>query len=258
MTRRNGRHPDEIPDLVCNGCGASHDNQCMEALAHKKWPPSRELDTRYRKARQEWDTRMGSAVVQAKNWRLAAFASLCLVFVSLCGMIYLGVQPKAVPHIVQIDKMGSAAYVGPIGQSAREFRPSDAVLKYHLRRFLDDTRTVSSDVAVMRRSWVDAYTLVTQAGGNQLNAFVQQNDPFKRAASERISVAVQAIVQLSKDTWQADWRETAWDKGGAELGTTVWRGTFHVILRIPETEEALIANPIGLYVEEFHWSKVQG
>jgi type IV secretion system protein TrbF len=230
----------------------------MQALAHKKWTPDKPLETRYRKARQEWDLRMGSALAQARNWRLATFASLGLVLVSIVGMIFLGAQPKAVPHIVQIDKLGAPTYLGPVGQSLRDFRPSDAVLKYHLRRFIDDTRTVSSDPAVMKRNWIDAYTLITQSAGNQLTAYAQQVEPFKRMQAERLSVDVLSVVQLSKDTWQADWRETNWDKGGTETASSIWRGTFRVFLRIPDSEEQLVANPIGLFVDEFHWSKVQG
>ena len=231
----------------------------MKALAHKTWtPPARSLDTRYRRARQEWDDRMGNAVVQAHNWRLATLISFGVVFLAIVGMIYLGAQPKAVPHIVQIDKLGSPTYVGPIGQSAREYNPTDAVLKYHLRRFIEETRTVSSDAAVMKRNWLDAYTLITQAAANQLNAIVQRADPFKRMENERVSVAVVAIVQLSRDTWQADWKETNWDKAGTEVGSTVWRGNFRLSLRVPDSEEQLASNPIGLFVEEFHWSKVQG
>jgi type IV secretory pathway TrbF-like protein len=33
---------------------------------------------------------------------------------------------------------------------------------------------------------------------------------------------------------------------------------FRVVLRLPQTEEQLIKNPIGLYVDELDWSKVQG
>jgi type IV secretion system protein VirB5 len=230
----------------------------MQALAHKNWSADKPLDTRYRKARQEWDLRMGSALVQARNWRLATFVSLGLVLLSLVGMIYLGAQPKAVPHIVTIDKLGATSYIGPVGQSARDYHPTDAVLKYHLRRFIDETRTVSSDAAVMKRNWIDAYTLITQSAANQLSGYAQQNEPFKRMQTERVSVDVVAVVQLSKDTWQADWRETNWDKGGTELGSSVWRGTFRVVLRMPDTEEQLVTNPIGLFVDEFHWSKVQG
>jgi type IV secretory pathway TrbF-like protein len=229
----------------------------MEAVANKKWKPEGEVETRYRRARQEWDRRMGSAVVQAHNWRLATLLSLGLVLVSLVGTIYLGAQPKVVPHIVQVDRIGAPTYLGPVGQSARDYRPSDASLKYHLRRFIAATRTISSDQAVMKRNWIDAYTLITQSAANHLNAYAQQTDPFKRGEQERISVDVSAILQLSADTWQADWVEKTWDKAGNEVGSAVWRGTFRVALRTPESEEQLVSNPIGLFIDEFHWSKVQ-
>src|SRR5205085_11822150 len=41
-----------------------------------QWKPEGPLATPYRRARQEWDARIGSAAVQAKNWRLATFVSL--------------------------------------------------------------------------------------------------------------------------------------------------------------------------------------
>jgi len=47
----------------------------MQALANKKWSPEGQVETRYRKARKEWDDRMGGAVIQARNWRLATLAT---------------------------------------------------------------------------------------------------------------------------------------------------------------------------------------
>ena len=230
----------------------------MDAIANKKWTPEGEVETRYRKARQEWDRRMGSAVIQARNWRLATLFSLGLVLVSLIGTIYLGAQPKAVLHIVQVDRIGAPTYLGPVGQSARDYKPSEASLKYHLRRFITATRTISSDAAVMKRNWVEAYALITQNAANHLSAYAQQTDPFKRREQERISVDVATIVQLSADTGQADWVEKTWDKAGNEAAGGVWSGTFRVVVRTPESEEQLAANPIGLFIDEFHWSKVQG
>ena len=230
----------------------------MHAIANKKWTPEGQAETRYRRAHQEWDDRMGSAIVQARNWRLATLLALGLVLIALAGTIYLGAQPKAVPHIVQVDRIGAPTYLGPVGPSAREYRPSEAVLKYHLRRFITSTRTISSDPVVMKRNWVEAYALITQNAANHLSAYAQQTDPFKRREQERISVDVAAIVQLSADTWQADWLEKTWDKAGNEAEGGVWRGTFRVVVRVPETEEQLASNPIGLFVDEFHWSKVQG
>jgi type IV secretory pathway TrbF-like protein len=230
----------------------------MNAVANKRWKPEGDVETRYRRARQEWDRRMGTALAQAYNWRLTALLALGLVFISLLGTVYLGAQPKAVPHIVQIDRIGAPTYIGPVGQSAREWRPTDAALKYHLRRFITDTRTVSSDVVVMKRYWVDAYTLITASAGNHLNAFAQETNPIKRGEEERETADVSAVVQLSAESWQVDWVEKTWDKAGEETGSAVWRGVFRVLVRVPETEEQMAANPIGLFIDEFHWSKVQG
>ena len=228
----------------------------MQAVANKRWTPEGHVETRYRKARKEWDDRMGGAVIQARNWRLATLLALGLVLVSLAGTIYLGAQPKAVPHIVQVDKIGAATYVGPIGQSGREYRPGDATLKYHLRRFIEQTRGVSSDPAVVRKNWTDAYTVITPNAANQLSAYAERNDPIKRAQDARVTVDVSAVVQVSKETWQADWEEKTWDKAGNQTGSVIWRGTFKVLLRTPESEDQIATNPIGLYVDEFHWSKV--
>ena len=44
--------------------------------------------TAYQKAAQVWDERIGSARVQAKNWRLMAFGSLILSAGLAAGLIW--------------------------------------------------------------------------------------------------------------------------------------------------------------------------
>jgi type IV secretory pathway TrbF-like protein len=224
-----------------------------------KWTPNGPLDTPYRRARQEWDARMGSAVVQAKNWRLATFASLGAVTLALGGMIHLGALPKAVPHIIEVDRLGAAIYRGPVGQT--DYVPSDGVITYHLRRFIEDTREVSSDLAVVKRNWLDAYTVLTPRGANMLSAFVEkpENDPFRRAQEERVTVEILSAVRVSGDTWQVDWRESAWDKNGSPSARpVVWRAMLRTLLQAPKNAEAMSKNPIGLYIDELHWDKVGG
>jgi type IV secretion system protein TrbF len=224
-----------------------------------KWTPNGPLDTPYRRARQEWDARMGSAVVQAKNWRLATFASLGAVTLALGGMIHLGALPKAVPHIIEVDRLGAAIYRGPVGQT--DYVPSDGVITYHLRRFIEDTREVSSDLAVVKRNWLDAYTVLTPRGANMLSAFVEkpENDPFRRAQEERVTVEILSAVRVSGDTWQVDWRESAWDKNGSPAARpVVWRAMLRTLLQAPKNAEAMSKNPIGLYIDELHWDKVGG
>jgi type IV secretion system protein VirB5 len=202
---------------------------------------------------------MGSAVVHAKNWRLATFASMSAVLLATGGMIYLGALPKAVPHIIEVDRLGAASYHGPVGQA--DYVPADAVITYHLRRFIEDTREISSDLAILKRNWLDAYTLLTPRGGRMLSAFVQkpENDPFRRAQDERVTVEVLSTVRVAGDTWQVDWRESSWDKNGGPMGPPlVWRAMLRTLVQAPKTAEAMRGNPIGLYIDELHWDKVGG
>jgi type IV secretion system protein VirB5 len=135
------------------------------------------------------------------------------------------------------------------------------VVTYHLRRFIEDTRAISSDLAVLKQNWLDAYRLVTPRGGRMLSAFVEkpENDPFRRAQDERVTVEILSAVRAAGDTWQMDWRETAWDKNGSPMGAAVvWRAMLRTVVVTPKTAEAMKANPIGLYIDELHWDKVGG
>ncbi len=226
--------------------------------ASKTWKPEGTADTPYRKAQREWDERMGSSLVQAKNWRLATFAVLLLVALpSILGMVYLGAQPKAVPHIVEVNTDGSSVYRGAVGASWKEFKPGDASIRYHLGRFVNNTRMVSSDKAVIKRNWLDAYNLVTPKAANTLNAYAEKNEPFQRADRERVSVDILSMVPISGESWQIDWKESRWGNHGDAQGESWWRGIFRVVMHKPESEEQLAANPVGLYIDEFHWSKIQ-
>jgi type IV secretion system protein VirB5 len=223
------------------------------------WTPDGHPDTPYMRARQEWDKRMGSAIVHARNWRLATFVSLGATTLALGGTIYIGRLPKAVPHVIEVDRLGAAIYRGPVGET--QYVPSDAVITYLLRRFITDTREISSDFAVLKRNWLDAYALVTPRGGNMLSAFVRNpdNDPFRRMHEERVTIEFLSAVRVSGDTWQLDWRESDWDKGGTLNGPpVVWRAMLRTVVQAPKTAEAMSQNPIGLYIDEMHWDKVGG
>lgn len=228
----------------------------MKAIS-KKWSPESKLDTPYKRAQQEWDSRMGSAVVHAKNWRLATFFTLIFVAMpSIAGMIYLGAQPKSVPHIVDLRHDGSAQYRGAVSRSWEQYTPDSASIVYHLHRFVHNTRTLSSDPAVIKNNWFDAYKLVTPSGANILNQYASQDDPFGRAKTLRVSVDVGTTNPISKDTWQIDWKESSWGPKGNFLGDTFWRGIFKVTLVKPDSEADLSKNPLGLFIDEFNWSKI--
>jgi type IV secretion system protein TrbF len=79
----------------------------------RRWTPHGLLETPYKRASQEWDDRMGSALVQAYHWRLACFALAAGFAIQTIGIAYLGSLPKPVTHVVQVDRLGGARYFGP-------------------------------------------------------------------------------------------------------------------------------------------------
>ncbi len=224
----------------------------------KNWAPVEELDTPYKRARQEWDDRMGNASAQAANWRLATFAVLGLVaFPSVVGLIYLGAQPKSVPHIVEIGVDGVANYKGPVGRSVKEYAVSDASMKYYLRQFIEKTRTLSSDPAVIKKNWIDVYSFVAPSARNILDTYAMEDIPFERAKDKRISVEIIAMLPTSADTWQIDWKESIWGVKGNHLADEYWRGSFTTSIKKVENEALLEMNPLGIFIDEFYWSKIR-
>ena len=107
--------------------------------------------TPYQKAAQLWDARIGSARVQARNWRLMAFGAFGLSCVLACGMIWQSLQSRVVPYIVQVDRLGAAQAVAP---AEAHYQPTDAQIAYFLAHFIADVRSLSIDPIFGRADWL--------------------------------------------------------------------------------------------------------
>ena len=70
-----------------------------------------EPTTPYQRAAQVWDDRIGSARVQAKNWRLAFFGALALSGGLGAGIVWQSARGHIVPWVVQVDRLGEAQAV---------------------------------------------------------------------------------------------------------------------------------------------------
>ena len=67
-----------------------------------------EPTTSYQKAAQVWDERIGSARVQAKNWRLMAFGSLLLSAGFASALIWQSTKGTVVLVSAIVDVRGTA------------------------------------------------------------------------------------------------------------------------------------------------------
>ena len=207
--------------------------------------------TPYQKAAQVWDERIGSARVQARNWRWMAFGCLALAMGLSGGVIWQAGRSTITPYVVEIDTLGETRAVGP---AIAAYEPTDAQIAYHLARFVENVRSLAIDPIVVRQNWLRAYDYATAQAANTLNEYARENDPFSRVGQRTVTVEVTSVVRSSGDSFDVRWREQAYENGTL-AGTTRYTAVLSIVLQRPRTEEALRKNPLGIYVHALNWSR---
>jgi type IV secretory pathway TrbF-like protein len=208
-------------------------------------------DTPYQRAGQLWDERIGSARVQARNWRLMAFGCLVLTAGTSAGLAWQSLQSRVAPYVVEVDRLGEPRAVRAADV---EYQPTDAQVAWHLSRFITNVRSVSLDAVLMRRDWLEAYDFVTRRGAQFLGEYARSASLFANVGERTVSVQVTSIVRASPSSFQVKWTETAFERG-SRAGTSRWTAILTTIRRSPASADVLRKNPLGIYVDAIDWSR---
>lgn len=207
--------------------------------------------TPYQRAAQVWDDRIGSARVQARNWRYMAFGCLILSAGFASALVWQSARGTVVPWVVEIDRHGEARAVEP---AVADYRPTDPQVAWHLARFIEQVRGLPSDPIVLRQSWLRAYEFTTDRGAVALNEYARSNDPFTRVGRQQVSVEVSSVIRASPDSFRVAWTEQHYENGQLSR-TERWTAILTIFLQQPRTAERLRANPLGIYVNAISWSR---
>ena len=213
-----------------------------------------EPETPYQQAAQVWDNRIGSARVQAKNWRYMAFGSLILSAGFAGALVIQSARGTVVPWVVQVDKLGQAQSIAP---ATADYRPTDPQIAWHLARFIEQVRSITADAIIVRQNWLRAYEWTTDRGAASLNDYARSNDPFTKVGRQQIAVEVSSVIRASPDSFRVAWIERRY-QDGALASTERWSAILTIALQTPRDAEKLRANPLGIYVNAINWSKELG
>ena len=213
-----------------------------------------EPETPYQRAGQAWDDRIGSARVQAKNWRLAFFAMLALSGGLSAGLVWQSARGTVTPWVVQIDRLGQAQAVAP---AVADYRPTDPQIAWHLARFIEEVRSIPDDPVVLRQNWLEAYNYVTDKGALALNDYARTNDPFSKIGKAQTSVDVSSVIRASNDSFRVEWVERHY-VDDALAATERWSAILTIVVQAPTDADRLKKNPLGVYVHSLNWSKELG
>ena len=215
---------------------------------------SPEPETPYQRAAQVWDDRIGSARVQAKNWRLMAFGSLVLSAGLSTALVWQSLSGSIVPWVVQVDRLGQAQTIAP---ATADYQPNDAQIAFYLARFIEQVRSIPADAIIVRQNWLRAYDFTTQGGALALNDYARANDPFAKVGRQQVAVEVSSVIRASPSSFRVAWIERRYQDGSLS-STERWSAILTVAVQPPRDADTLRKNPLGIYINAINWSKELG
>ncbi len=211
-------------------------------------PPA---DTPYARARQEWDARMGAAVLSARAWRAMAFAGFIAAALLGVGLTIVALQKRTFVHVVEVSPQGQVLNVRV---ADGRWSPSQAQVAYHLSRFVRLVRSLPTDGVVLRENWLEAYKFLTPQAAAQLSEIARQDDPFLSLGRVGRTVHVRSVIARSDHAWEVSWTERSTNETGTS-DPELYTGVFSVTLRPPRNADDIATNPLGVLISDFSWSR---
>ncbi|TPM89634.1 MULTISPECIES: conjugal transfer protein TrbF [unclassified Mesorhizobium] len=211
-------------------------------------------ETPYQRAAQVWDDRIGSARVQARNWRYMAFGSLALAAGFSAALVWQTANGSIVPWVVQVDRLGQAQAVAP---AVGDYQPNDPQIAFYLAHFIEQVRSIPADPVIVRQNWLRAYDFATQGGALALNDYARANDPFTKVGKQQVAVDVSSVIRASPVSFRIAWVERRYQDGSL-ASTERWSAILTIVVQPPRDADALRKNPLGIYINAINWSKELG
>src|SRR2546425_6674697 len=103
----------------------------------------------YVEARREWNDRYLELVRERRVWQAVGCAGVGLSLILAAGMVWVSLQHKTVPYVVEVDSLGAALAIRPAETGGH---PADErIVRYQLAAFIRGTRQVMTDRIAMKK-----------------------------------------------------------------------------------------------------------
>jgi len=210
---------------------------------------------------REWDERYADLVVGKRNWQLAAGGLLIMGLILAGGMVWLAGRSKYIPYVVVVDRLG---YGMTVSQPLTAVSVPDVTARmerYEVAAFIRQAREVSSDPQVEQQMLNSLLAHARGAADRFLDEYYHAetpHNPFQIAQKETVSVQIDSILQLSSKSYQVRWTEQAHDLNGiATAAPSHWEAQLQTEIMPPASDDAIVSNPLGFYVNQISWTEQQ-
>lgn len=220
----------------------------------KNYNSDEPIETPYMKAKQVWDGRMGALANQASMWRIATFSLVAANLLLVAALLFLPSRTQLVPYVVEIDGIGQVKQVGMANKP--NYVPQESHIIHSLQSFIYNSRALSTDRKVVRENWRRAYRVLAPKVANQFESYTKENDLDSKIGQLSKTVEVGPVLSLGKGSYQVEWDENTYDKGGNLASKEHFRGTFGISHHQPKSDRELRENPLGVYIQHLDWRRV--
>src|SRR5439155_1182729 len=186
-------------------------------------------------------------------WQAVAGAELALSLILAGGLVWLSLQHKTVPYVVEVDSLGAARAVKAAETGGHQ--TDERVLRYQLAAFIRGARQVMTDRIAMKKGLEQVYAYARGPARTYLDEYYRANNPFEIAKTYIVVPTVTSLLRLSPTSWQLRWTEDQRGLDGLLLGKSQWEGVLATEVVPPASEETIHVNPLGLYMTDLRWTK---
>ena len=236
--------------------------------AAPKLPPPDPTEDRYNASLRNFFDLGDERIVQRNNALKFAYGALVVAAICMIAVIMTLSQPKLIPYLVEVQT--NTRVVNGVSERHTEAvslaRPADQdkeildrAVQFEVKEFIEAARSVTYDTEFERTlllHWVQPFLVPESQAANMVNQFLKDNDPYQRAKTGLVEVAVdEPVPQPGDTTYQVHWFEIARTPHGDEIGRTEWSGFVTVELHQVDTS-AMLDNPLGIYIRDLTWQQV--
>lgn len=207
-------------------------------------------------AKDIWDKREGSVIVQNHNLRRLNIGQLAVNLILVGAIAFLATKSSVQPFVVFANpENGEVWHVGT-AQEAKDFEPGESIKKYFMANFIKKIREIPLDPVVRSQNLTTGFSFMTRSAATKLQSQLQNEKVQDMVGKKTVSVDIVSIVPMdSGNSYQVRWTETSYSIGEDKKDVTPYSGIFTVQTIKSDDEKQVAVNPIGFYITDFNWSK---
>lgn len=206
-----------------------------------------------------------------RNWQVIAFTLCAIVLVQGLVTYRLAAAARAVPYLVQVDRLGQLAVAG---RAQPLTDPDGRLVASQIADFIRTIRTVLPTTAagaqadLLRRG----YAFATPNAAAFLNNYFSDPAHDPRVLGQRLTRDVRLSSALTlppsgstrgdtrqAQTWRLQWIETERPLGLADSAAiSSWEGYVTLQIVPPKVPESIESNPLGVRITSISWTRLAG